>query len=244
MKSKLSLLVFLMIGCLVFTTSCGSKKDAAPDNKSVTTEAQTNSAVKKTYPFKSCFISYEVSAMGLPQTQMLYIDNYGEKEARYTEMIMEMMGQKIETKDVEINADGFKTKFDQVKKTGTKSKSFGSMIVGSTMPSASQLSKSMMEQYKYKEIGEKEIMGKKCKGYTMVFMDMNCEAWSWENIPIMMKMIDKKGKTFMEMKATKKKEVMKRKNQMIQKVMLRIMEAIAIAIMKIIKESRHCQKLK
>lgn len=48
----------------------------------------------------------------------------------------------------------------------------------------------------------------------------------------------------MEMKATKKKEVMKMKNQMIQKVMLKIMEATAIAIMKTIRESRHCQKLK
>ena len=119
-------------------------------------------------------------------------------------MKLEMMGQTVETEDVEINADGFVTKFDMKKKTGSKSKSYGSISGGqSGVPDASSFSKDMMEKYKFKELGEKEILGKKCKGYTMVFNEMKVEAWSWENVPILMNMLDKNGKQFITIKATK-----------------------------------------
>lgn len=198
-KTALALsLIFLFIG------GCGSKKETVPEAKPTLAQETAKPEVKKTYKIKSAIIYYDAELMGMVQTQTFYIDNFGEKEARYSLMKIEMMGQKVETEDVEINADGFVTKFDMKKKTGTKRKSFGSISgAQSGVPDASSFSKDMMEKYKFKELGEKEILGKKCKGYTMVFNEMKVEAWSWENVPILMNMLDKNGKQFITIKATK-----------------------------------------
>jgi len=207
MKNYIKMFSFAALAlCLVvlFTTGCGSKKESVPESKPEAAQEIVKQAANKMYKFKSAIIYYDADLMGMVQTQTFFVDNYGEKEARYSLMKLTMMGETIETEDVEINADGFVTKFDMKKKTGTKRKSYGSISGGqSGVPDASSLSKKMIDEYKFKELGEKEILGKKCKGYTMVFNEMKVEAWSWENVPILMNMLDKKGKQFITIKATK-----------------------------------------
>jgi len=201
-----------MWGTVIFTLTvmiffslvgCNKADKIKQEQPAVTTNQPAASTAKKLFGSKSGIITYQAQAMGMPMSQTFYFDNYGEKEARYSLVKIEIMKTVSETETVEIKADGYRIKYNLKDKKGTKSKAITSIAGAAGMPDVKNLSKEMMNQYKYKELGEKEILGKKCKGISMNAMNMDIEAWTWDNIPIMTKMIDKNGKIFTEITATK-----------------------------------------
>ena len=166
----------LLVLSLVFSLEAiAQKKDkkAKPAASTTTT---------KTYANKSGKVVYKVEFMG-EQTQTLYWDDYGAKEARYTLIEMEMLGEKSKSETVELNIGGFKYKFDLQKLTGTKTKSYGSIGGGQGVPAdISKMAQKEIEKMKLVDLGTKEILGKTCKGIQMEPMGMKMETWMWGNI--------------------------------------------------------------
>ena len=65
---------------------------------------------------------------------------------------------------------------------------------GSPIPSPADLNDSMKKAYNYKELEDREFVGKTAKGYTMSIMGMNTKAWTWNNVPLYLEMGNGKGK--------------------------------------------------
>ncbi|MGA2297000.1 MAG: hypothetical protein ABSG15_05575 [FCB group bacterium] len=199
---KLSIQIALALYLILLFTGCGQKDNPVPKNQAVPSNQLANAGSKKLYDFKSAIITYETELMGITQHQVFYIDDYGDKEARYITTKMEILGKASENVNVELNCGGYKINYSLSNKKGTKTKSFGSIAGQGSVPNASSLSKKLIDEYKLKDLGEKEIIGKKCKGYSMTMMGMNIESWAWENIPILLMSYGKDGKLMMSMKAT------------------------------------------
>src|SRR6266540_2544261 len=82
---------FILIAASVLLLgSCGGKKQASPGSsdsvKSATTQqpaetpAEPEMAIKK-YPIKSAMVTFDNQMLGINQKTILYIDDYGAKEA-------------------------------------------------------------------------------------------------------------------------------------------------------------------
>jgi lipopolysaccharide export system protein LptA len=162
---------------IVSFAACGQKGDAK-STQSGTTSANTGAVA---YPAKSGIVTYEVKLIG-DQTQVLYFDDNGKKEARVTTTTFDMGSTKVQSQSIEINADGFLIKYDPEKKTGTKSKYYGSLSSSSGVTDTSAISAKQKDEYKFKDLGKKTILGKECTGYSMEVMGMQTEAWMWKNI--------------------------------------------------------------
>jgi hypothetical protein len=90
------------------------------------------------------------------------------------------------------------------KKQGTKMKSFGAIGAAKGMPAdLDNLTKEVMDQYKLKDLGKKDILGKQAKGFEMDIMGMKTEIWIWNNIPLYTKVFLSKDSEPMEIKANK-----------------------------------------
>jgi hypothetical protein len=193
---------FLALFVLSFILiNCGKKDENKPADaaNSATTAAPTSG----TYGVKSGIVTFENVIMeGMNQT--FYFDDYGKKEARYTIMDMDVMGQKIKSGSVEINVDGYMINYDIQKKEGTKTKSLSSIGGTKDLPKdLSNLSKEILDQYHMKDLGTKEFLGKQCKGIEMTAMGMKSEVWVWNNIMIYSKVFMGENAKPMELKATK-----------------------------------------
>ena len=173
---KKFLILFTVLSLLFSFEAIAQKKD-----KKIKPAATTTTKAK-TYANKSGKVVYKVDFMG-EQTQTLYWDDYGAKEARYTVVAMEMLGEKSKSETVDINFDGYKYHFDLEKKTGTKTKSYGSIGGGQGVPSdISKMAQKEIEKMKLVDLGTKEVLGKTCKGIQMEPMGMKMETWIWSNI--------------------------------------------------------------
>jgi hypothetical protein len=174
---KKILILFVALSLLFTFEAIAQKKDKKTKSATATTITKA-----KTYVNKSGKVVYKVDFMG-EQIQTLYWDDYGAKEARYTLVEMEMLGEKSKSETVEINIEGYKYNFDLKKKTGTKSKSYGSIGGGKGIPSdISKLAQKEIEKMKLVDLGTKEVFGKTCKGIQMEPMGMKMEAWTWNNL--------------------------------------------------------------
>ena len=188
------------------TPAAGNSPAAAPAMTAaavVTVAPAAAAPTKGAYEIKSGTIEMKNSMMDGMKTT-LYFDDYGAKHATVTSMDMKMMGQSIKSEDVDITADGYMTKYDAIKKEGKKFK-IASMAAPGGMPDIKNMTEDMKKGMK--ELPEKEIAGKKCKGMEMTAMGMKMKAWSWKGIPLYTEtdMSGGKGKPIV-MEATSVKE--------------------------------------
>jgi hypothetical protein len=203
----------LLIALSLLVAACGGKDDAASDPKDTTgttsSEASSSSesssdgsstttAGKKQFEVESGIIEMKNSMMdGMKQT--LYFDDYGAKQATFTSL--EMMGQKSE--NVQIMSDGWNLSYDAKTKKGTKMKiPANAFSGGSPVPSPADLTDEMKQKYNYKELEDREILGKPAKGYSMSTMGMDVKVWTWNNVPLYLEMGTGQGKPIV-MEATK-----------------------------------------
>ena len=172
------IIIVLTALCLLISIEALAQKKASKTKTAATPAA----AAKKTYETKSGKAVYDVDLIG-KQTQTLYWDDYGAKEARVTLVEMEVLGQKSRSESVEINADGYIIKYDIEKKTGTKTKSYSPLGAAKGFPSdVSKMAQKDIEKMNIVDLGTKEILGKKCKGIQMEPMKMKMEAWVWGSL--------------------------------------------------------------
>ena len=84
------------------------------------TTAWAENPFEEKLPFKSATITYEVSGME-QGGETVYIDDYGNRSAAYSETATSMMGMTIQNKTLEIVEGDWVYSFDLVEKVGVKS---------------------------------------------------------------------------------------------------------------------------
>ena len=198
-------LLFIVVS-LLFIAGCGNK--SSEDNQNNVAESDSEQGlftkpVNPTYDVRSGIITFEnVIMQGM--NQVFYFDDYGRKEARYTVMEMELMGQKVSTGNVEIHIDSFLIRYDLQSQEGTKIISHISIGGAKDIPKDfSELTPEFIEDFNLKELGKKEILGKECQGYEATTMGIKTEVWVWNGIALYSRIFMSQDGKPMEIKASK-----------------------------------------
>jgi outer membrane lipoprotein-sorting protein len=203
MNKKIKSLLFLVL--LLFIVGCGNKSNEKDSNNLDDTIGQKVYAkpADAAYDVKSGIVTFEnVIRQGM--TQIFYFDDYGRKEARYSIMDMEIMGQKISTGNVEIRVDSFLLQYDLQSKEGTKTISHISIGGSKDIPKDfSNLTPEFIEDFQLKELETKNILGKECKGYGTTAIGIRTEVWVWNGIALYSRVFMSKDAKPMEIKASK-----------------------------------------
>ena len=203
-----SLLFFIML--LIFTSGCGNKSNEEDQGNAtdLPNDLSNKQIVYKKpadaiYEVKSGIVTFENTIMqGI--NQIFYFDDYGKKEARYTAMDMEAMGQKISTGNVEIHIDSFLIQYDLQSKEGTKIISHISLGGAKEIPkNFSELPPEFIKDYQLKELGTKEVLGKECIGYEATAFNIKTEVWVWNGIVLYSRIFLSKDEKPTELRASK-----------------------------------------
>jgi hypothetical protein len=204
--------ILLVLVALAFI-ACDKKSDkpGAATADAAKGDAATTASTDAPRPFKSKsgVIEYKMDFMG-DQHITTYYDDYGAKQASYVNTSLEMAGQKFNSTNVSINANGEVITYDVDKKTGTRMKvpasSMGAMgaTPGTGAMDFEHLTDKQKQEYHIEEIGNATILDKDAKGYSMEVMGMKMKVWVWEGIPLKTEMnMGGKDAKPMVMEATK-----------------------------------------
>jgi len=138
----------------------------------------TNPKGKGKYAIKSAVVKYKSLVMGFDAKQVLYFDNYGEKEANETSM--KVMG--FSTTTLTIYGDNCTYTIDLNKRTATKS----SLDDNPYGIDYERLTEQMQKDWKIKNEGNETIIGKNCIKYSFTNenLSMNGYAWVWKGISL------------------------------------------------------------
>lgn len=178
----------LLLLCLTIA-ACGKKADE-PKNAGDTTKmkepaaeatATTAGSGKGDMKITSGMIEMDMKAMGQTMKMVMYWDDNGARKSG--EMNTEVMGQQMNMRMIE--KDGTQYSYDATKKTGTKMPAQGGLM-GDGAPDITKLSDAEKKAINLQEIGEKELLGKACKGYSFTKDGIAAKVWMWENIPLLL----------------------------------------------------------
>jgi hypothetical protein len=136
---------------------------------------------KGPFQIKSGIVEMTTDFMG-DQKQTLYFDDYGRKQAVYTTTTVSMFGMTSTSHSATITADGKSIEIDVEKKTATRR---SASVPASSMPDVAQLTEKMKKEYKLEPLEEREILGRKCQGFSMVVMGMPIKGWTWKGLPML-----------------------------------------------------------
>jgi len=198
--------ILFCIFLLFFITGCNNGSDEDDENnadESITGKELFVKPADATYEVKSGIVIFE-NAIIKGANQIFYFDDYGRKEARYTFMDMYVMDQKISTGNVEIHIDSFLIQYDLQSKEGSKIISHLSIGGTKDIPKDfSTLTPEFIEDFKLKELGTMEILGKECKGYEATAMGIKTEIWVWGGIALYSRVFLSSDGNPIEIKASK-----------------------------------------
>jgi len=132
------------------------------------------------YHIKSGIIEYEVSGASKGK-EVVYFDDYGIKEAKYSNQEIEMMGIKQKTNQIVISDSKNIYTLDVETKTGTKMKNplLGSMPEDKNLE---ELGKEIMTNMGGKVIGSETLLGKNCEIWEV--SQLSAKIWVWNTIPL------------------------------------------------------------
>jgi hypothetical protein len=180
---KKQLLVLCCISFLLW--SCGRNNQSgskvavnSADTIMKLADGQQNSEVHKV-DVKSVIIHMKSSAMGLTQQIVIYMDDYGKKNA--TEVTQELMGKKI--RQYSITDGEYMYSFSPDTKEGKKTK------INTDSPdniNFNAITKEMATKFKLKKTGTATILDRKCDVYTMEFAEAKLKGTYniWKGIPL------------------------------------------------------------
>ena len=117
-------------------------------------------------------------------TITLYFDDHGAKRADLTTTKVEIMRTTHTSREVEIEADGWRMSYDLDEKTGTRQKLSRSMRSPASAPwPACRIFPRTSPTYPgVEELESRTYFGKEARGYAMEMMGMKVRAWTWEGI--------------------------------------------------------------
>lgn len=170
----------LAISCLSLLLVC-CKTQVSNTNEPATEQAEkeTIKKGKHKYELKSGIVEYDTKSMGTNVKQIIYFDNYGEKEA--TDMAMEIAGFKSNTRTLTL--DGYTYTLDLLTKTGTKHKL--TFLPGKDFD-FTNLSEEISKQMNMKKVGSEDFNGKTCDKFTIDNKDLGMKGsfLVWKGIPL------------------------------------------------------------
>lgn len=168
---KKTILHSCIVIALLVAMSCSNKSGAPAngqkDSTNVTTNSEVKTDAKKKYGIKSAIVTYKTETMGMKNSQMLYFDDFGAKEATYTITELELMGQKSRKVNVEMIKDGFRYSFelenkingvDKTVKEVRKEAISSSAITGSSY-AYTAMTEEIKKEYEYKDEGKETVAG-------------------------------------------------------------------------------------
>ncbi len=132
------------------------------------------------YDVKSGILEYTSDAFGDGKV-VVYFDDYGRREARYSTATLTMFGRTIETRNVEIRTPERSIRYDAEKKTGSVSAGMVPARQDEVPPDAKTRA-----QYKIEALPDRVILGKTCKGFSAeVMKGFPIRAWTWKGLPML-----------------------------------------------------------
>jgi hypothetical protein len=140
-------------------------------------EANGLSNTMKRYNLKQACIEYTVSGAMQNGTEVLYFDNWGAREAKYTKTTLKMAGMSQETNTVTFLEGAWTYTVDLDRQTGTKTENpFLKDIEGDD---PQEMGKEMMVKMGGKIIGTEKILGKRCDIWEIKNMGVKTWVWNW-----------------------------------------------------------------
>lgn len=170
---------FFSVALLLSCNSEQNNKTQSPEKEIEKTveEAPVINNTKK-YEIKSGVVTYKAVTMGMEQKITTSFDDYGALEA--TDTYMEMMGEKIHTKNIMRDGYTYSISFDE--KQATKTKMFGNAAA----MAFANLSKDIEEKMNLKRHGKENIVGFECEKMTYDYKEMSTKGtvWSYKGVPL------------------------------------------------------------
>ncbi len=136
----------------------------------------------KRYTVKSAIVEYEISG-AQTGSETLYFKNFGEKEARYSQMNIKMFGFNSETKNLTIIDRDWLYTINLKEKQGTKmniAKAQEMAMKGMQNPMLQNFGKKAIQKMGGIKEGTEKILGKTCQIYS--FPQMNMKVWIYNGI--------------------------------------------------------------
>ena len=124
-------------------------------------------------------IVYEITGM-LKGTEILYWDDWGNKQRKETNSVIEMMGFKQEQKSILITIGVDIYNLDPLKKTGTHI--INDMFEGQTMEQKAEYGKQALEAIGGVQKADETILGKTCEVWEVA--SMKSKVWIWKLLPL------------------------------------------------------------
>jgi hypothetical protein len=145
-----------------------------------TASSQSLAGVKR-YQIKSGIVQYTLSG-ARKGTETVYFENWGMREAKYTQAEMSMMGitQKQNTLTL---LDGETTyNIDLDTKTGTKMETPMLKELAANNKDLTDAGEKMMKSMGGAKIGTEAVLGKTCDVWEI--KNMQSKTWVWKNVPL------------------------------------------------------------
>ena len=137
----------------------------------------------KKYQIKSGIIEYKIEGMS-NGSEIVYFDDYGIKEARFTKTEAKIMGFTTTANTITITDKDWSYNINLDEKTGTKmnNKQLQELIGRITQKDYEEFGKKMLEQMDAKHIGNETILGKSCEVWDI--RKMNGKTWNYKYVPL------------------------------------------------------------
>ena len=153
--------------------------ESSPEN---TQESSSDGEGIRRYGIKSGIIEYKIS--GLQNgTEVIYFDNWGIKEAKYTKTELNIAGVSSKEDKVVLMDGEWSYDYDAIQKKGTKLKNpLYEMFKNMKEKDLKSLGEKMMKGMGGEKTGEETILGKPCEVWEVKELQM--KVWVWENISL------------------------------------------------------------
>ncbi|MEZ4887029.1 MAG: hypothetical protein R3E32_20025 [Chitinophagales bacterium] len=194
MKSTVFYL-FIVLNCSLLFNSCKQKTKNVNDSTSELTsnddkENKTDSDDNKgdgykRYEVKSGIVEYETTGTMNSGKETLYFDDYGRKEAKYTQTTVTVPGMNMKQTSNQLTImDGdWIYSIDLDKKTGFKMKpEMLEKMAKNKGNDLGKVGKEMLEQMGGKKVGEETVLGKNCEIWEM--SSFGTKIWIWNNLSL------------------------------------------------------------
>lgn len=147
----------------------------------VSVDAFAQKSNYKVFPFKSAKIEYKMEGK-TTGTITEYIDDYGYKQAEYSNTVVKMFGHKTETNDVKIQIGPEVYSYTQNETTATKTKNpVYEIYANSEGKDYEELGEEAMASLGFTNTGETgTVLGKTCE----IWKGPLGEIWAWKNLSL------------------------------------------------------------
>jgi hypothetical protein len=185
----------LLILCTLALLSCGRKPEQSDDRKTPSGSSEAPYDSTRKYGVKSGIVRYTSSFMH--GTSTYYFDDYGAKEAMYSE------ADSADTLPsfVSIIVDTTGWIYDSRADTGLQQKVHhtGRLFIGSIVPVWHEPER-MWSTFEVQRLEPKQILGKEAQGYSFNYEGPQ-KVWVWNDIPLYMEDLRAKPPAVVEAKS-------------------------------------------